>query len=434
MKLLPRKPGALPMPLWLQGVFELGQAAVLSAVLVLVPVAAVWLTGGFAERSAESAAQLAGQGWLVMHGVPLVLSFPSGTGDGQPVSGLFSVVPLGLTLLPFLLAWRAGRRLARASYTDQLWQALLGGVGMYAAAGAATAYFASNAEATASLVAGALIPPLSAGLGIVTGAYKEAGAWSRLVGVDLASWISRSSQHSRWAGSYALSVLRSAFLAVVAAGGLAALLLAVTVGIHWAEVAAIYERLDAGIAGSTVLTILQLGFLPNLVLWALSWSSGAGFALGTGSALSPFATSVGPLPAFPVLGALPAGDLEYGYAALAVPVVAGLLAGWWFFREGENHLDEWLVLQSSRRWLTAAVSTLAMGLLVGLLAGIGGAVLALLSRASLGLGRLTDLGPDPLLVGLLLAAEVGVGAIAGYAFSPLLEREPRRPVARRTVG
>ncbi len=414
------------MPLWLQGVFELGQAAVLSAVLVLVPVVVVWLTGGFAERSLESAAQLAGQGWLVLHGVPLVLS-------PEASSGLFHVVPLALILLPFLLAWRAGRRLARASYTDQLWQALLGGLGVYAAAGLATAYFASNAEAAASLPAGALIPPLSVGLGMVIGAHREAGAWSRLVGVDFASWISRSSQHSRWAGSYALSVLRSAFLAVVAAVGLSALLLAVTVGIHWAEIAAIFQRLDAGITGAAMLTILQLGFVPNLVLWALSWSSGAGFALGSGSSLSPFVSSVGPLPAFPVLGALPAGELEYGYAALALPFVAGLLAGWWFFREGENHFDEWLLLQSSRRWLTAAASTLVMGLLVGGTAGLGGAALALLSRASLGLGRLTDLGPDPLLVGLLIAAEVGVGAIAGYALSPLLERESRRPASRQAA-
>ena len=52
--------------------------------------------------------------------------------------------------------------------------------------------------------------------------------------------------------------------------------------------------------------------------------------------------------------------------------------------------------------------------------------MALLSRASLGLGRFTDLGPDPLVVGLWLAAEVAVGALLGHAVGPLLEREPRR--------
>ena len=54
-----------------------------------------------------------------------------------------SLIPLGLTLIPFLLAWRAGRRLARASYTDQLWQALLGSWLMYGAFGFATGFSAA---------------------------------------------------------------------------------------------------------------------------------------------------------------------------------------------------------------------------------------------------------------------------------------------------
>jgi hypothetical protein len=423
---LPTKPRALPMPLWLQGVFELGQAAVIAAVLVVLPVAAVWLTGGFADRTPEAAARLAGQGWLVMHGVPLVLQFPAGVTGPEPASGLMHVIPLGLVLVPLLLAWRAGRRLARASYTDQLWQALLGALVTYALIGAAVAYFSATPDASAPLVAGALVPPLAAGTGLITGAYREAGAWSRLIGVDFAAWISRTSQHSRWAGSYAWSVLRSGFIAVMVSLSLSAVLLAVAIGMNWAGIAAIYERLDGGIAGASVVTLFQLGLLPNLAVWAMSWSTGAGFALGTGSSLTPLGSAVGPLPALPIFGALPAGTLDYGYAALAIPVLAGLFAGWWFFREGENHFDEWLVLHSAQRWLTATASTLALALLIGLAAGFGGAFVALVSRASLGLGRFTELGPDPLAVGAWLALEVAVGAALGHAVGPLLERDPGR--------
>ncbi len=423
---LPTKLRALPMPLWLQGVFELAQAAVISALLVVLPVAVVWLTGGFADRGPEAAARLAGQAWLVMHGVPLVLQFPAGTAGPEAVAGLLHVVPLGLVLVPLLLAWRAGRRLARASYTDQLWQALLGALVTYAAIGAAVAHVSRTADASAPLVAGALIPPVSAGVGLIVGAYREAGAWSRLVGVDAAAWVSRASQHSRWAGSYAWSVVRSGLIAVMIATALSAALLAVAIGLNWAGIAAIYERIDGGVAGASMVTLLQLGFLPNLAIWTMSWTTGAGFALGAGSSVTPLASTVGPLPALPILGALPAGTLEYGYAALAIPVLAGLLAGWWFFREGENHFDEWLVLHSSRRWLTAPASTLALAGLIGITAGVGGAVIALASRASLGLGRFTELGPDPLAVGAWLALEVAVGAVLGHAVGPLLEREPRR--------
>lgn len=423
---LPTRPRALPMPLWLQGVFELGQAALISVLLVVVPVAAVWLTGGFADSAPETAARLAGQAWLVMHGVPLSLQFPAGVAGSEPSSGLLHVIPLGLVLVPLLLAWRAGRRLARASYTDQLWQALLGALATYALIGAAVAYLSATPGSSAPLLAGALIPPMSAGIGLITGAYREAGAWSRLVGVDFAAWVGRTSQHSRWAGSYAWSILRSGFLAVMVTAGLSAALLAVSIGLNWAGIAAIYERLDGGIAGATVVTLLQLGLLPNLALWTMAWSTGAGFALGTGSSITPLASTVGPLPALPILGALPAGALDYGYAALAIPVLAGLLAGWWFFREGENHLDEWLVLHSSQRWLTSTASTVALAGLIGLTAGLGGAVAMLVSRATLGLGRFTDLGPNPLMVGLCLALEVALGAVIGHAAGPLLEREPRR--------
>ncbi|MFD1847262.1 DUF6350 family protein [Arthrobacter flavus] len=427
MKLPLRMPGrrALPMPLWLQGVFELAQSAVISGLLILVPLAAVWLAGGFADRTPTAMLQLGGQVWLLIHGVPLEVTFAPADPDGVGTTGILSLVPLGLTLLPFLLAWRAGRRLARASYSDQLWQALLGALGIYAVVGGGVAYLSATAEATVPLAAGALIPLVSAGLGLVIGAYREAGAWSRLIGVDRAAWLAKTSQSSRWAGSYAWACLRSGFLALAVSLGLSALLLAVTLGLRWAEMAAVYQRLDAGIVGGSALTLAQLGFLPNLVVWTLSWASGAGFALGSGSTISPLTTSAGPLPAIPVLGAVPPGTLEYGLAALAIPVLAGLLAGWWFFREGENHLDEWLEIKVAQRWVTASLSTLAAAVLIGVTAGVAAGAVAWVSHASLGLGRLVDLGPNPLWVGLLIAAEVAVGVVIGYAAGPLLERDKR---------
>ncbi|NOJ59885.1 DUF6350 family protein [Arthrobacter sp. 260] len=427
MKLPLRMPGrrALPMPLWLQGVFELAQSAVISGLLILVPLAAVWLAGGFGDRTPDAMAQLGGQIWLLIHGVPLEVTFAAAEPDGAGTTGILSLVPLGLTLIPFLLSWRAGRRLARASYSDQLWQGVVGALGIYAVIGASVAYLSSTAEAAIQLAAGALIPLLSAGLGLVIGAYREAGAWSRLIGVDGVAWLARTSQHSRWAGSYAWSCLRAGFVALTISLGLSAVLLAVTFGFRWAEMAAVYQRLDAGIIGGSALTLAQLGFLPNLVVWTLSWASGAGFALGSGSAITPLTTSAGPLPALPVLGAVPPGTLEYGLAALAIPVLAGLLAGWWFFREGENHLDEWLEIKMEARWFTASVSTVCAAVLIGLAAGAMAAVVAWLSHASLGLGRLVDLGPNPLWVGLFIAGEVAVGVVVGYAAGPLLEREKR---------
>ncbi|MCY1675541.1 DUF6350 family protein [Pseudarthrobacter sp. SL88] len=413
----------LPMPLWLQGAIETAQAAIISALAVLVPIIAVWATAGFQDDGFETLARLAGQSWLLVHGVPLELATAGSTAASHTGSGLLTLVPLGLTLIPFLLAWRAGRRLARASYTDQLWQALLGSWVVYSAFGVATGFVCRTPDVGINLGYAMVVPLIPFALGMVIGARREAGSWSRLIGVDAVDWISRTSQHSRWAGSYLASVVKAGFVAVAAALALAAVLLAVDLFVHWNLVLAVYEALDAGAAGGAALTVAQLGYLPNLVVFALAWTSGSGFAMGVGSQVGPLGTAVGPLPSIPVLAAIPAGALDYAFVALLVPVIAGVLAGWWFLREGENHFDEWLSIKVHARWFTATASTLVLGVLAGAAAGLLAMGLAWLARGSAGIGRLTDIGPDPLWTGVWLAAEVGAGVVIGYAAGPWLERE-----------
>ncbi|MFE4230522.1 DUF6350 family protein [Arthrobacter sp. NPDC056886] len=415
----------LPMPLWLQGALESAQAAVISALVVVAPIVMVWATAGFQHSGFDVLARLAGQAWLLIHGVPLLLDTPGAGSAAYPESGTLSLIPLGLTLIPFLLAWRAGRRLARASYTDQLWQALLGSWLMYAAFGITTGFVCRAADVGISLWDAAFIPLIPFGLGMVVGARREAGSWSRLIGVDAVAWLSRTSQHSRWAGSYLGSAIKAGSVALMASLAMSAGLLAVDLFIHWNLVVAVYEGLDAGAMGGGVLTIVQLGFLPNLVVFALAWISGSGFALGVGSLAGPLGTAVGPLPSVPVFAALPSGSLDFGFVALVVPALAGALAGWWFLREGENHFDEWLSIKIRARWFTAAASTLVLGAVIGSVAGLLAAGLAWLARGSAGIGRLTEIGPDPLSMALFVAAEVGIGVVIGYAAGPWLERQQK---------
>ncbi len=413
------------MPLWLQGALESAQAAIISAVVVLLPIIVVWATNGFQNRNIDALARLGGQAWLLIHGVPLQLSGVGPAAASQTGSGLLSLTPLGLTLIPFSLAWRAGRRLARASYTDQLWQALLGSWGVYLAFAGATGFICRTADVGINLWAAMLIPLIPFGLGMVVGARRESGSWSRLIGVDAVDWIARTSQHSRWAGSYFGSAAKAGFVALMAALTGSALLLTADLLIHWTQVIEVYEGLAAGAVGGAALTIAQLGYMPNLVVYTLAWSSGAGISLGVGSHAGPLDTAVGPLPAIPVFGALPAGSLDFAPAALGLAVLAGILAGWWFLREGENHFDEWLSIKVKARWFTATVSTLVLGSLIGVVSGALAAGLAWLTRGSAGIGRLTDIGPDPLWTGVWVAGEVAVGVVVGYAAGPWLEHRQK---------
>jgi hypothetical protein len=90
---------------------------------------------------------------------------------------------------------------------------------------------------------------------------------------------------------------------------------------------------------------------------------------------------------------------------LLVPVLAGFLSG----AVLHGRIAERIGPMNRLAWMLAA------GLGIGI---VGGAILGLLawaSSGSIGPGRLQDVGPDPLAVGLWAALEIGVAAVGGLA-------------------
>lgn len=422
MKTPARPPRSLPMPLWLQGAVELALVAAVSYLAVVLLLAAVWYTNGFDNSTILGATSVAGHMWLLVHGVPLSMNIPE-QGTFLAVTGTMSLMPLGLTLIPLLLCYRSGRRLARASYEGQFFQPLTGGLLAYALVSLGISVFSASSYFSTAPVAAALTPLWVALLGVLAGGYAESRSLAAMIGVNAADWVKRFSQYSRWAGSYAWALVRAATISVLAliAGG--ALLLALTLFWHWDSVLSLYQSLHAGAVGGTALTLLQLGLILNFVVFAMAWSTGAGFALGTGTSVDLTGTDVGVMPALPILGALPHAFYPLGLLALAVPLAAGAVGGWWFFREGENHLDEWFALKIRFRWISWPLSTLCFALLSLLPVFLLTAFLGWVSNGSLGLGRFTDIGPHPLLFGLYAAVLLAVGAVLGLGLAHLLVRD-----------
>lgn len=413
-----------PMPLALQGVFEILQSVVFCLALIMLPLVAVYFSGGFLEDSFNIILQFAGFVWLMIHGVPIEVLNLGPEADPGSASGWLTLIPLGLALLPFLFCLRAGRRIARASYTDQLWQGLLGAFIAYGGIGAAVGALSNNSYGRVNILAAAFIPLIIAALGLIIGARREAGSWARLFGVDMAAYIQRISPHRRWAGSYVWHVVVAGFLGYVAAVGISGLLLTINLGLHWTEVANVYQELRPGPIGSAALTLVQLSLIPNAVFWVLSWISGGGFTLGTGSTLSTLETTVGPLPSIPMLASLPSGEMSHQWLFLLLPVAAGIMAGWYFLRGGENHLEDWFARRIPFNMLSLGLSTACLSLFTGIVAGVLSLIGSWLSSGSLAIGRLVDIGPNLWLTAGALVLQVGVGTAIGYLIAPLFETDP----------
>jgi hypothetical protein len=187
-------------------------------------------------------------------------------------------------------------------------------------------------------------------------------------------------------------------LALLTAAGAA--LAAAALAVHLPEVKAATNALAPGPTGAALLLLAQLAYVPNAIIWAVAYLLGPGFAFGAGTVVAPTGSALGPLPAFPMLAALPSGAKSAGppwlaILVLATPYLAGVFAGIVTVR-----ITPTPVIEAAALWgLAAGVAT---GAVTGLAAAFSG--------GPLGDGRLAAVGPSGWQVGLVAMLEIGVTA------------------------
>lgn len=343
--------------------------------------------------------------WLLGSGVDIrmTLSPVLATGLGFAGAGtpfVITIAPLGFALLTVLLGVRAGRRIGE---TPHRLFGMVVAIATVAVLALGVTLSALLPAARPSIWQGALLPPLVFALGIVIGAelLHPRSAPSDALGDRARALVRGWRPEVRTVAAAALRGGAASASVVIAASAVA--VAALFLG-NYAAVIALYESAHAGVLGGIALTVGQLALLPNLVIWAASWFVGPGFAIGTGSSVAPLGTTLGPIPAIPVLGALPAGGpLDWGFLGLLVPVLAGFFLA--------------LALRPRLVRALGPRATLPILLVTGLASGVvGGILLGLLAWASAGSagpGRLVDVGPSPWLVGGLAALEIGIAAAIG---------------------
>jgi hypothetical protein len=392
-------PAGIGHPVMVSGAVAAVAAAAAGLAVLTLLVLVGWIAAPHAGLGLTGVLRTAAVLWLIGHHV----------GFSLHGAGRIGMLPLGLVLLPGALLWRAGRWVVRAGGVTRLryvaWAALALAV-PYALVAWALALASWSAQAAPSaaqaLVCGFLLALVAGGLG---------GARA------MAPWPKLTALLPDRPRSVIIGVVGA--LSVLAVAG--AVLAGASLATHLGEYATLSNSLAPGAIGSVLLLVTQLAYLPNAIIWAISFTLGPGFAFGTGTMVAPTGAALGQLPAFPLLAALPQGGTLHSaappwltVAVLALPYLAGGVAGLLLVRAAPTPS-----LEAAPLW----------GLGCGAAAGAILGVLAAFSGGPLGNGRLAAVGPSGWQVALVAALEVGIASAitAGVANWIRLGGRPRRP-------
>ena len=393
--------------------FEAVLVVAIGVAIPLVPLTILWAAQfGFAPDWAifwRGAADI----WLIGHGVDVTFTLDSATATALGIAGAaapvkITIALLGFGLLTMLLGVRAGERVAE---TGHRLLAELSCVVVFGAASFVVTFSALNVAARPSLWQGTLLPTVVFAVGLFLGVLREGRERNPdAARTPIRDWIDGWPARARAAVGGALRAGAAAAALVVLVSAVAVSLL---LAINYAQIIRLYEALHTEVVGGIALTAGELAFLPNLVIWAAAWFVGPGFAIGTGSHVSPLGTALGPVPTIPLLGVLPTGELAFGFAGLLVPVVAGFLAGAAVRPIVVRSLDRADDREGVSHALPLFVTALGGGIFGGLLLGL----LAAVSGGAAGPGRFQQVGPDALAVGIIAGIEFAVAIGVGIAAS-----------------
>jgi len=386
--------------------------------LVLVPLTLVWFLENNPEVNWIVTFRAASDFWLLSHGAGLVV--PEGEILGILVPAfVVTLVPLGMTIWLARSFYNAGKRFIAAR---SLWPGWLGGSLVYgsAALGISTAAYDSAIYPIAWQ--GVFFPTVLFIFFQVLGSLF--GQPDEIFEGDILDQAPERDRVRQALNSFRLrlhwsvrSIMGPAFRAGTAITVMllmvSAFAIAVLIAVSWIDITRLYESVQVSILGVVVLTLGQLALIPNLVIYGASWLTGVGFSIGSGSLISPLGSQVGPLPAIPVLGALPVGQLEFGMVSIAVVLLAAFIATLLIRKSADEIRFE---------FATAWTASISLGLSIAFVTATQMGLLAFIASGSAGPGRLTQVGVSPWQVALVVFVEVGVVSTLAAFFSA-------RPVA-----
>lgn len=370
-----------------------------------------------------SAVAVAFAGWIVFAGLAalvwlgttdvdltVALSFATnffalGHGASVDVFGqAVSVMPLGMGLLQIFLGLPLVRRAARAMAPQedaelQTWTVAGAYAGAYVSAVFIISAIGADGGTAVRTLAGAAL------IGLVSGLFGASG----VLGWDpTEAWT-----------PWLRMVPRAISAALLVLFAIASVVFAIAVWFSRDRVVALTASLEPDLIGGIALAMLHVVYLPNFVLWTVSWLLGAGVTLGDGSAILLTATDVGFLPSIPVFAVVPASGVNS--AAMLWWLVAGVVAG-----AAAGLAVVW------GRPRARFDETALVGGLAGVLAGLLVALFAGLATGGLGVDRLAVVGAKTGELAVFAPSLLGLSGMAAGLLLGLI-RKPVGTITPETV-
>ncbi len=382
----------------------LGGAGAAAATLMLCLGVAimVWFSADAGAHGApRDALRVGALGWLLGHGSGVRV-------DGVPVT----VVPLGLTVLCAWVLWRVGRWVGESvsghgpdadaiSDGARDWTVPVSSVLLALGYALVVAVTTAVAGSSATAPNGGRAVLWSLVLGLTFGAAGIAVGSGRA-----AIWVAVLPGSIRAAARICRTVLLTRMLVCL-------LVLGAALALDLGTAVNVTAQLHPSAGDATVFTLLSAVLVPNAAVFSGAYLLGPGFTVGVGTLVSPTAVSIGALPMFPMLAALPDNGEPaawVGYLVVLAPLSAAVAT-----------------LRAQRRMPTTRWSeALLRGLMGGVLAGLCVGVLAGVAGGAVGPGRMSEVGPLALDTCVHAVVGLGLGSVVGALLAVLPARRAAR--------
>jgi hypothetical protein len=359
-------------------------AVVIGYILTLGFIMATWLFAAHGTESTVQVMRAAGIAWQVLHLVPLVI--------GTTTIG---VLPWGFLVVPVFVLWRATQWALKSSQPKTAFEfsrVAISIIAIYSLCAGLVGLISATNELYTS-VTSALLHAFLVALSVTT-ACVVTYAPSRTILTDTLPKL--------FVDGIRPAVISFGLLFIAGS-----LLTSVSLILNWAQVRAVTTLMAPGVVDGFFITLLEIGYLPTVNVWAMSYLLGPGIMLG-GGVVTPENASPGALPAFPLLSILPSESAALASYFILIPILVGI--GIYFLMPRERWSAQGdsiaIALSFVVRWREVVTLLVSVGLL-----SIFVWIAAAASSGPLGTGFLRFIGPVPADVAFAAISVCGVSAL-----------------------